>query len=173
MPYWLPSRLNVFVEQCYCHKTKKLGFNGLASPHEGRVQGGIQLRTVEVVFDQLLFAWLGVNRWTNYTHVLKHSWITVLRKISPLAHTHEPKPFITSYKQVLSTAEHPTYHLKYSVVNHYRNRKWCILMMLQYFVRRKPAFTITTFYSYLVVLVVLLLPEARSQNKSKNGGLTD
>lgn len=69
MPYWLSSRLNGFVEQCYCHKTKKPGFNGLASPHEGRVQGGFQLGTVEVVFDQLFSAWLGVNRWTNYTHV--------------------------------------------------------------------------------------------------------
>lgn len=68
MPYWLVSRLNGFVKQCYCHKTKKPGFNGLASPHEGRVQGGFQLGTVEVVFDQLLSAWLGVNRWTNHTH---------------------------------------------------------------------------------------------------------
>lgn len=67
--YWLASRQNGFVDQCYCHKTKKPAFNGLASPHEGRVQGGFQLGTVEVVFDQLLSAWLGVNRWTNHTHV--------------------------------------------------------------------------------------------------------
>lgn len=65
-PYWLTSRLNGFVEQCYCHKTKKPGFNGLVSPHECCVQGSFQLGTVEVVFDQLLSAWLGVNRWTNH-----------------------------------------------------------------------------------------------------------
>lgn len=69
MPYWLASRQNGFVEQCYCDNTKKPGFNGRASPHEGRVQGRLQLSTVEVVFDQLLSAWLGVNRWTNYRHV--------------------------------------------------------------------------------------------------------
>lgn len=63
----LPDRMA--VGQCYCHKTKKLGFNGLASPHEGRVPAGFKLGTVEVVFDQLVSAWLGVNRWTNYTHV--------------------------------------------------------------------------------------------------------
>lgn len=53
---------------CYCHESKTLGFNGLVSPHEGRVQGGFQLGAVEVVFDQLLSAWLGVYRWANYTH---------------------------------------------------------------------------------------------------------
>lgn len=77
-PYWFASRRNGFVEQCYCHKTKKPGFNGLVSPHEGRVQGCFQLGTVEVVFDQLLSAWLGVNRWTNHTHMHIYSCITVL-----------------------------------------------------------------------------------------------
>lgn len=62
-------------------KRKKPGFNDLASPHEGRIQGGLQLRTVEVVFDQLLSAWLGVNRWTNYTHVhTVCTCVTVFRK---------------------------------------------------------------------------------------------
>lgn len=76
MLYWLASRLNGFVEKCYCHKTKKPEFNGLASPHEGRVQSGFQLGTVEVVFDQLLSAWLGVNRWTNYTHTCIYSIVS-------------------------------------------------------------------------------------------------
>lgn len=77
---WLSSRLNGFVTQCYCHKKKKPGFNDLASPHEGRLQGSLQLGTVEVVFDQLLSAWLGVNRWTNYTHVrtvLRKTWLLI------------------------------------------------------------------------------------------------
>lgn len=59
------SRLDGLVEQCYRHKTKKAGFNGLASPHVSGVRGGFLLGTVEVVFNQLLSAWLGVNRWTN------------------------------------------------------------------------------------------------------------
>ena len=149
MPYWLASRLNGFVEQCYWHKTKKPGFNGLASPREGRVQGGLQLGTVEVVFDQLLSAWLGVNRWTNYSHVHINSCITALRKTwevfsNPIKVTFnfnpdlDPKLSKTSTWRLIHCVH--CYHLKVWGGQSLEEQGSVSTSLLQYFISTKPPF---------------------------------
>lgn len=111
------SRLKGCVELRCCHKTKTPGFNDQVSPHESCVQGCLQLGTVEVVLDQLLSAWLGVNRWTNHQWLVDSHSTCFLITISLKAPLKRPPSKSEDHPERLDT--HTDKH------NHKHKRKAC------------------------------------------------